>query len=830
MASFCVKGALLFGLVWALPAQAQFRQYGEAVLSPANLVTSSDNALSIDNNPSALGFIPSWSLAYTRADGPASASFATRGDAVYLATPLFLGLSTGLSVQSIRPTTGSPEADRGLFVWALAFAPTQAFSIGTSIRYNVARQSPVDGLTAWDWSFSLRTSPYVIASLVAQDVLAPFGFTGTGLTVRSTYLLALAYRPFGSDALTLEMAAGVDTGGRTGLRPTLEMRVPYVGRLIASGEFSNVGGAQQELRAAAGLAVDWGHASVAGGAIAGDGFGDKAGWFMAASLEGATHKGIPGWHYVADLEVEGTLDEREMVRLVRAMDRLRSDDAAAGVLLRLRSTSIGLAYAQEIRQMIDVLQREGKIVLCHLDAAAGAEFYACAKAKRLLLDPAGGVRLMGPAMDVLSFGDLLARLGVRAEFVRIGKYKSAPEQWTRRRMSEPAREHRNAILDDSYARLQSDLSADLRRPRSEIRRLIDQGPYVAQEAVKARMVSGLADENDFDDSLRELWGRTYPRLKEPPLRRAHRWNGARRIAVIVVDGTIVDGENVDIPLVDIHLTGGKTVVEAIEKASSDPSVAVIVLRVDSPGGSAMASDQIWRAVVRAKKKKPVIASFGSVAASGGYYVAAAADEIWADPSTLTGSIGVYYGKADLAQLAQRLGVGVEQLKRGQRAGAESLWRPFSEDEKRVLGQKVEIWYTQFLERVAQGRKMSLEQVHALAQGRVWSGDAALKRGLVDHLGGFGAALARARQIAQLDRDAMITITPTRPEKLLDYLLGSSARREESDAGRPVKPGGKASLSLRLPREMRWALSAILAQQRTRTDVPMALLEEGAPPQ
>ena len=179
---------------------------------------------------------------------------------------------------------------------------------------------------------------------------------------------------------------------------------------------------------------------------------------------------------------------------------------------------------------------------------------------------------------------------------------------------------------------------------------------------------------------------------------------------------------------------------------------------------------------------------------------------------------------------QRLGVGVEQLKRGQRAGAESLWRPFSEDEKRVLGQKVEIWYTQFLERVAQGRKMSLEQVHALAQGRVWSGDAALKRGLVDHLGGFGAALARARQIAQLDRDAMITITPTRPEKLLDYLLGSSARREESDAGRPVKPGGKASLSLRLPREMRWALSAILAQQRTRTDVPMALLEEGAPPQ
>jgi protease-4 len=161
-----------------------------------------------------------------------------------------------------------------------------------------------------------------------------------------------------------------------------------------------------------------------------------------------------------------------------------------------------------------------------------------------------------------------------------------------------------------------------------------------------------------------------------------------RIGVVVVDGDMVDGDNVDIPLVDIHLSGGRTVSQAIQGFTEDPTVRAIVVRVDSPGGSAMAADQIWRAIRRARQVKPVIASLGSVAASGGYYVASATDEIWADPSTVTGSIGVFFGKVDIAPLAERIGIGIEVLSRGKHADMESIWRPFTDDERAVLKQKV----------------------------------------------------------------------------------------------------------------------------------------------
>jgi protease-4 len=282
---------------------------------------------------------------------------------------------------------------------------------------------------------------------------------------------------------------------------------------------------------------------------------------------------------------------------------------------------------------------------------------------------------------------------------------------------------------------------------------------------------------------------------------------------VLIDGSIVDGENVDVPFLDVHMSGGRTIVKTIDDMAADSRIRAIVLRIDSPGGAVMASDQIWRAVKRARDKKPVIASMGDVAASGGYYAACAANEIWASPSTITGSIGIFYGKVDLAPIAEKFGVGITVAKRGAHAGADSLYRPFTDEERAALADKIRLWYRQFIERVAVGRKMSPDKVDALARGRVYSGDAAKENGLVDHLGGFGSALLRARELAHLGPDAEVVVRPTRPSTLLDYVFQSGGARMNQNE----------TLGL-MPEVLKPFLSRVYLLSRFGAATPMALYE------
>ena len=293
---------------------------------------------------------------------------------------------------------------------------------------------------------------------------------------------------------------------------------------------------------------------------------------------------------------------------------------------------------------------------------------------------------------------------------------------------------------------------------------------------------------------------------------------------MVVDHSIADGENRDVPLVDIHVTGGRTVAQTLEALAADAGVAAIVLRVDSPGGAVLASDQIWRAIRRARKRKPLIASMGALAASGGYYVASAADEIWADPASVTGSIGIFYGKVDVAELAGRLGIGVEHMRRGRRAGAQSLYRPFTPDERAALSAQVRLYYERFLERVAKGRKRTRDEIDALARGRVWSGKAALAQGLVDRLGGFASALARARQLTGLAADAPVVVLPERKLNLTDHLLGQWAARVQAapaSGQAPAARGAPGLASELVPRELRAALELALVLRGAQTGAALA---------
>lgn len=805
-------------------AHAQWHRATDPVASPASSLVLHDDAIAVDVDPAALGRLPGLSVALLHSEISSRGSWLARGDALYLATPVWGPLALGLTLQSIRPgeralrPPGGGRGNRGMAALGLAFAPSPALSFGLTTRVFTSSDSRFDGLGALDASVLLRPSRWLSLGLMGRDLFASrSGFGTAGLDLSPSMVVSLGMRPFPSEALTLsaELVSRLRGPFEAGARGGIALAVPYVGTLSGVVEVENLGDDHPDTRFLAELALHAGQLTLAGGAAAGNGFGSQPGWYALARAERIARPGLPIGPKVLAVDVP-ELSPRGMINLALALERARTDARIGGVLLRPRASSMGMAYAQEVRMQIQALRAAGKKVACHLDSASGSEFYACSAADRILIDPAGDVRLMGISTSTIVFGETLRKLGVRADFIRIGPYKSAPEQLTQQQLSDAAREQMNALLDDAQHRMVSDLATDLRVSQTHVSELVDSGPYLAHAAVAAHLVHSVADEYELEDGSLDLFG-DRAMTRELPGVGERAWGKAPGVGVVVVDDEIVDGESVEIPFVGTHMSGAETIIRELEEQGRDPSIRAVVLRVDSPGGSALASDKIWRAVRRLRQRKPVIASMGSMAASGGYYVAAAADEIWADPSTLTGSIGIFYGKVDVAQLADKLGVHIENFQRGRRAGAESMYRPFSEEERAALADMLRGYYRLFLARAAEGRKMSPAAIDAVARGRVHSGDAAQRLGLVDRLGGFASALIRARQLAQLGPSSGVVVRPPRKNGILDYVLGGA----QSSAS-PLDPALEVPVTSTLPLELQGLLRAVTVVHRLRA-APLALL-------
>jgi protease IV len=806
-------GAL--GLAGALGTSGAFAQTAmpmstSSVGFPASLVAP-EGAHALAVNPASLGSLDGTALTFSHVASAQGSLYETRSDAGWLAGKLGKHLALGTGAEFVR--SGDARLyDTNAFVLGGAINAGPKWSLGSTYRM----RSPERGLpnvhTA-DIGLTFRPSSLLGLSLIGRDLAGNDVRVGTA-NLRRAGLLAFHLRPLGDDRFTLELAGLVDRANHTGARVAAQAFIPYVGRLAAAAEVGRAGG-RDVWMLSAGLDLRWGGLSIAPGIHSGTRSGAEPGWSLLASMQAVPRPGVPAARYVAKIKL-GEFGSRGSLGALLALDRALHDPRIKGVVIDPTGAELGLASAQEVRLMVSALAEAGKPSYCHLEWASGSTFYACAGAKRVSIDPAGIVRLLGVAHHTLFFGDLLRELGVRADFVRIGRYKSAPEQFTNSGSSEGAREQESALLDDAYARLTADLAKDLGRDEAAVRALIDEGPFLAAEAKSRGLVASEVDTHDLDEDARVVFGERAQIVPQAQRAGHDRFGPAPQVAVVVIDGNIVDGENVDVPLLDMHMTGGKTISDTLDRLAADPRVRAIVLRVDSPGGAVMASDQIWRAVMRVRKKKPVVASMGSVAASGGYYVAAAADEIWASPSTLTGSIGIFYGKVDLAPLAARFGIGIETQSRGKRAGSESLYRPFTEEERAMLADKLRAGYRQFLARVAEGRHMPIERVDALGRGRVYSGDAAEREGLVDKLGGFGAALARARELAHLPVDAEITIVPRRPSGLLDYV------------GSALGVQAAAAPTLPVPEALKPALAQALFLSRVGGAAPLALYEGTTP--
>lgn len=806
-------------LCWAAAGLAQFHRATDPVATPPYALVFQEDAVAIDVNPAALGLLPSWSLAYLHSQVDQPDSWMQTGDAFFAASPFFLGLAGGVSLQSIRPgenTTNRYNPNRGMMSFALAYAPSSQLSFGGTERIIMSGNPIIDGLAVTDLGTVWHPIGWLGMSLVGRDLFATRSGHGTpGLDLGPSALFSTSLRPFATRVLTLDFGVAMnddrDIGGRAGMT----IGIPFVS-VSAVAEFERLGDSDESLRILAGLDLNWDQLTLSGGVYGPNESEGEIGWYSMARLSGIGGAVLPSQRFILSIEI-GDLTGDVLVDLTLTLEHALRDSRVAGVLLYPSGSSMGLADAQEIRSLIQVLRDNDKPVMCFLDSASGAEYYACAGANRVIIDPAGQLRLLGNSMRYLLFGDTLRKIGVRADYLRIGAYKSAPEELTQNTMSDRTREQANHLLDSVYHRVLTDLSADLKVSQSRVEEIIDSGPHLAPQAIADKLVSHAQGRYEMDAAVREILG-DYSMQSEIPEAIPQRWGVDERIGVLLVEGTIIEGKNIEIPFLDIRFTGAQTIATLLDSMAADPSIAAIVIRIDSPGGVAIASEQIWRAVRRARQRKPVVASMGGIAASGGYYVACAADEIWADPSTVTGSIGTFYGKFDLEQLAKKIGISVEFFQRGRMAGGDTIWRPWTAEQRAVLADRLRTTYRMFVQRVAVSRGKSLNEIDKLARGQVYSGETAYRNGLVDRLGGLLSAIARARQLADVSSDTEAVVVPKRKLTVFDFILSQTMRGSEGNNAEPEAFDLRA-----LPSELISAIGLLATVYRVGGDKPLALM-------
>lgn len=473
-------------------------------------------------------------------------------------------------------------------------------------------------------------------------------------------------------------------------------------------------------------------------------------------------------------------DEPTLWETVWAVRQAAVDDHIQALEVKIRGLDWGWAKLEELRTALAVCSDSGKQVICWMEGGDERDYYLASVGDEIYLPSSTFLRVDGFAAYVSFLKGTLDELGIVADLEHVGEYKDAGEPLTRRDMSEPSRESLNALLDDRYTDFLSTLAEARGWPLDTARAVVDQGPFLSEEAWSAGLVDSLLSETEVEEML--PGGRDGPRIElKDYLEHVHFGPPtAPRVALVFASGTIMPGKS-GVDGLWGRTLGNETLAKALREARDDDRVKAIVLRVDSPGGDTYASHAMWRDVKEAAKEKPVVASFSDLAASGGYYLAMGADTVVAQPGTLTGSIGVLGGKFNLAGLYKKIGINVEVLSRGKNAQFFSPIRNFTPAEREKYLAQLWLDYREFVSVVADNRKRSEEDIDALARGRVWTGSDAFQRGLVDTLGGMETAIAMARTRAGIapDQDVRYVVYPKIQRTLLNRLVNQMFTEPES---------------------------------------------------
>jgi protease-4 len=460
--------------------------------------------------------------------------------------------------------------------------------------------------------------------------------------------------------------------------------------------------------------------------------------------------------------------------LVDALRKAKVDSRIASVVIRPTGTAALWGKVQEVRDAILDFRSSRKPIIAYLEFGGEQEFFLASACDKVFLLPTSSLDLTGLASYELFLRGMLDKVGAFPDALHIGDYKTASNSYTEHTYTPAHREMAASLNTDLYEQLVRGLADGRHKSEGEIRTLIDHGPYLPEDAVRSGLVDDLAYEDELDDKVKLSNGASHF-LEQSDYRSiapvSLGLDRGQRIAVIYAVGLISSGQsNYDSP--QGQVAGSDTLVDYLRKARADASIKAIVLRIDSPGGSAIASDVIWREVLLTRNVKPVIASMSDVAASGGYYIAMPASAIVAEPATLTGSIGVVMIKFVIDGTLKKLGLNMEHVQEGRYADLYSPVRPFSADERTRVEEQMQATYDAFVEKAAAGRNTTPEKIDAIAQGRVWTGRQAKQLGLVDELGGLQRALALAKERAKIPQDAGVELVVYPPRKTIYEIVAN----------------------------------------------------------
>jgi len=532
---------------------------------------------------------------------------------------------------------------------------------------------------------------------------------------------------------------------------------------------------------------------------------------------------------VMDLTLKGALGEEpaavgldgasikdNLKGVVERIAKAKADPDVKGLVVRIHGLSLGLAKGYELRQAIARFRESGKKAYAFLESAENADYLVASAADEIVMPESGWLMIKGLAAEVTFYKTLFDKLGVAADWMQVGEFKSYGEPFTRTSMSPAFRKEITELLGDSYDMMAEAIAKRQGIAADDAKALIDGGPYNPAAAKAAGLINRIGYADQIEAEVAKAIGVAAVKLDPKYGKKSETVDlsgfagfmkmiqmlsgegakkadsGAAKIALIYAQGAIETGKSKSSLFGDTTM-GSDTVVKHLRDAEKDKTVKAIVLRVDSPGGSALASDLIWREVVRIEK--PIVASMSDVAASGGYYISMGADRIFAEPGTLTGSIGVTGGKFVLAGLMEKLGVATDTVTVGKNGTIFSTNHPFSDSERAAMKRLMDDTYRQFVAKAAQGRKMPFEQLEKLAGGRVYTGRQAQKLGLVDELGTLDDAIAAAKDLANIPREQAteLLILP-KAQGVIEALVGPlddrdvfapAIRAALPDAARPI---------------------------------------------
>jgi protease-4 len=845
----------LAALALTTPARAQDpvaidRPASDGIDRPIHDYSGEGDASSLELNPALLSAIKGLDAVIM---GYRSTSAFTRGTGFggFLGLNLGLGFATGLGVQRVNPGFGANYIDARAaqnpdftkVSWGFSGGDGKVAALGVGVHWMLDRGQT---LRRPDLDLGLLVRIRNYASIGAVAKLGPANLTAQDSLQQEFSLTGeLALRPLGTRML--ELAGGVrarwrgnpsyptpQIGEPLGVLPRGRVAFRYQGIEIA-GELEQVRAHRidlgtsailadaKALRGSVALALSWDLLTVRAGMHTGispgvDGFG------LAARFSSA-RQGRVFWPRLVDaerLDLSTIGDERGLIRTLERLERAEKAGARSILLLDARGVKLGWAGAQELRNALIRVRNAGGHVFAYLEGSDLKDYYLASVAEQVFIHPAGELSTFGLSATTLYFKGALEKLGVQVEGLYINEYKSAHERFTRTGPSEPDRQQREAILDDTFAQILKDIAQARGLAQNQVRGLIDESPHGPEQALAQKLVDKIVHRDEVIESISSALG-TRVRFAsfadtDPELQT---WSTAPYTAVVLVEGTIIDGDSRTIPFLNLQFAGADTLIKQLRSLRADPMCKGIVLRVNSPGGSALASDLIWREVARThdahektpRKSPPIVVSMGDVAASGGYYVAMGARQIFAQPTTITGSIGVVSLHFDVSGLLAKLGISTSTFSRGKNADIASFYKPFSEDQRARMDASIRRVYDLFRRRVADGRKLTIERVDELGRGHVYSGSDAKDLKLVDEFGGLREALAAVRAKAGINpkADLELRVFP-KQRRLVDILL-EQVLPKPGDNGLLTRIQAQRDAKTQLP----LALSAAIAR------LPLALL-------